>query len=186
MTGTPQPVRTWLQPDERVLWQGRPIVRSYVLRGAWYVIPFSVLWAGFAFFWEFMVVTGGAPSFFAIWGIPFVLIGLYMLVGRWWVAAREAANSAYAITDRRVLILSGAFRRNFAALELRNMPGAHVDYGSNGTGSITFGSVSGFRMPPGWPTFVGGWRYPNPPTFWAISDVANVFAIYQKAVSEAR
>ena len=37
-----------LLPGERILWRGRPDVWAYSMRGAWYLIPFSLLWGGFA------------------------------------------------------------------------------------------------------------------------------------------
>src|SRR5690242_910458 len=103
------------QPDllrgERVLWTGQPdagrIFSSYDV----FAIPFSLLWGGFAFFWEASVLGmgvfgssgGGGPvlSFFALWGIPFVLIGLYMIVGRFFYKAWARKRTWYAVTSTR-------------------------------------------------------------------------------------
>jgi len=171
-------LRSYLFPGERVLWEGHPEVGPFMLRGAWYLIPFSLLWGGFAFFWEFMAVRGGAPLFFAIWGVPFVLVGAYLIFGRLLVARREAMNTAYAITDRRVLILSGAFRRSFTSIELGQLPLAQLDEGAGGVGTITFGSGGFMRVPPGWPTMGA---YQSPPSFQAIEGVRGVFDTLQRA-----
>lgn len=169
----------YLLRDERILWQGKPNIRDYVFRGAWYLIPFSLLWGGFAIFWEIGVLTAPrAPVFFAILGIPFVLFGLYLMVGRFFVASREAINTSYAITDRRVLIIGGAFRRTFTAIEVTQLPEMQLDQGRNGRGSITFGSSPSLRMPPGWPT-MGAYR--QAAAFHAIDDVRQVFDTLQRA-----
>ena len=85
---------------------GKPDVWAFSMRGAWYLIPFSRLWGGFAIFWEVTVLSSGAGPFFALWGIPFVVIGLYLIFGRILVARREARRTYYAVTNRRVFILA--------------------------------------------------------------------------------
>lgn len=184
-TMPPDPgIRGYLLPGEQVLWEGRPDVWAYSMRGAWFAIPFSLLWGGFAIVWEVSVIAGGAPFFFALWGIPFVALGLYMIFGRIWVARREARSTRYAVTDRRVLIRSGAFRPTFVALDMLNLPGAELSERGDGSGSITFGTYSGFfRLPPGWPA-MGTYR--NPPTFAAIPDVRRAFDVIQRARDELR
>lgn len=177
-------IRPHLRPGERVLWEGRPDVRAYSLRGAWFLVPFSLLWGGFAIFWEYQVIRGGAPWFFAVWGVPFVGIGLYMIFGRLLVARREARNTAYGITDQRVIILGGAVRQTLTELDLRDLPMAQLEDQGRGLGTITFGGQLGLmRLPPGWP-MMG--MYARPPAFASIPDASRVFAMLQDAKAEAR
>src|SRR6185295_3995125 len=68
-------IRRELGGAEQLLWSGRPS-QGLVLRAMDVVlIPFSIMWGGFAIFWETIALISGAPLFFALWGVPFVLVG---------------------------------------------------------------------------------------------------------------
>lgn len=168
------PIPSMLHADEQLMWSGQPDVRAYVLRGAWFVIPFSLLWGGFAIFWEASVVTTGAPPLFWLWGVPFVLIGLYMIFGRWFVARREAQQTFYALTDRRILIVSGVWRRQVTELRVRSLPLVRLELGRGGIGTVALsqGSPFAFRPPPGWPTMG---MYQGPTELSSINDAARVY-----------
>src|SRR5213078_3004984 len=69
-------VQPYLRPQEQLLWAGRPDPRLLFSSSDVFMVPFSLMWGGFAIFWEAGVLGSDAPLFFRLWGIPFVLIGL--------------------------------------------------------------------------------------------------------------
>ena len=77
-----------------------------------YLIPFSLFFFGFAVFWLTSVARQGAPGFFYLWGVPFVAIGLYMLVGRFFFDAWLRRDLRYAVTDRRIFCCTWPPRSN--------------------------------------------------------------------------
>jgi hypothetical protein len=90
-----------LTSDERLLWRGRP--RSGIrLRGSdFFLIPVSLLWGGFAIFWEsaalFMIPKNDpVGGLFPLFGIPFVLFGLYFIFGRFIVDKKMREGTEYA------------------------------------------------------------------------------------------
>src|ERR1051326_4937198 len=110
-----------LSLGERLLWSGQPR-RGFRLRSSdAFVIPFSLLWCGFAIFWEASVVTKGAPFFFMLWGIPFILVGLYIVFGRFFVDARTRGRTFYGVTSQRIIIVSGLFSQQTKTLQLRTL-----------------------------------------------------------------
>src|SRR6476659_2074117 len=90
-----------LTPGERLLWSGQPLPGIRLRASDAFVIPFSILWCGFALFWEFTAVTKGAPFFFMLWGIPFVLAGLYFVFGRFFIDAGTRERTYYGVTSDR-------------------------------------------------------------------------------------
>jgi hypothetical protein len=127
---------------ERVLWLGRPDPRKHFSKSDRFAIPFSLMWGGFAIFWEAAVIAGGV-GFFVIWGVPFVAIGLYMMIGRFIYKARLKRRTWFAVTNKRVLKLE---RRKSGdavdALFIDAIPAVNHDVGSDGSGSVVFGTGS--------------------------------------------
>ena len=76
-----------------MLWAGRPDSGVLFGRGDLLLVPFTVLWGGFAVFWNVMAWRGHAPVFFRLWGIPFLLAGLYVIVGRFFVKTEPEATA---------------------------------------------------------------------------------------------
>src|SRR6185503_18095227 len=86
-------------------------------------------------------------GFFVLWGISFVLVGLYLIVGRFFVDAWQRARTYYALTDQRAIIISGLMSRQVKSLPLRIMSDITFSERSDGSGSIALGPSSG---PYGW------------------------------------
>jgi len=134
-----QKLKAELSPKERLLWWGRP-KQGVVLRATdGFLIPFSLLWGGFAVFWEASVFKTNAPFFFRLWGIPFVLVGVYIIFGRFFVEAIQRKKTLYGLTNDRIIILSGLLNRNIKTLNLRTLSDISLTERSDKSGTITLG-----------------------------------------------
>lgn len=108
---------------EKVLWTEQPSPRPgfswLAVAPMLFAIPFTL----FALFW--MAAAGGALEFgggqqplepgriiFALFGVPFVLIGLGMMSAPYWLRPRlrrAVERTLYVITDRRAIIFDGGY-----------------------------------------------------------------------------
>jgi hypothetical protein len=172
-----------LQRDERLLWKGRP--RGGIrLRGSdAYLIPFSLFWGGFALFWEYSVLFTAPKKDAAGWvaslfGIPFVVIGLYLIVGRFFVDARMRARTEYGLTNRRAIIVSGLFSRTIKSIDLKSTPEITLTEKADRSGTITFGSAPSYNRMQYNPWLPGS---SGPPAFDMIEDARSVYAMIEQA-----
>ena len=148
-------------------------------------IPFSLMWGGFAVFWEWSVFQENAPFFFRLWGIPFVAVGLYLIFGRFFYEARLREKTCYAVTNERILIVAGIFRRETKSLPLRTLSEISFSDRPDGEGTITFGPA-GFmpnilRGSRGWP----GANRTASPSFELIPDAKSVYSTIRAAQKAA-
>jgi len=128
-----------LSSGEKLMWTGKPKTGIVFRSSDFFIIPFSLLWFGFSVFWEASVMKTGAPLLFKLWGIPFVLIGLYITVGRFFADAMKRANTIYGITQDRIIIKSGIFNKTVKSLNIRTLSDITLDQKSDNSGTIILG-----------------------------------------------
>lgn len=130
-----QAVRNALQPGEYVLWEGAPRKGIRLQKSDVVLIPFSLFWCGFAGFWEYTVIAGGGPLIMTLFGIPFILVGLYLLFGRFVSRARSLSSTHYVVTDQRLLFL---YRKNTQFLLYQNIETLEKEQTKDNRGTIYF------------------------------------------------
>jgi hypothetical protein len=148
-----------------------------------FLIPFSLAWGGFTIVWEalalFVAVPASSdpvPILFPLFGLPFVAIGLYMIAGRFFADAMARARTIYAVTDQRVLILSGVLSRSRRSLELLGLSEINSREKADGSGTITFGAPNLFAAFRSWPGVVR-----TSPAFEGVARVRDVLKIIRDA-----
>lgn len=176
--------RNDLANGEYIVWAGQPVPKL-INRSDIFLIPFSIIISGFAIFWEIMALyafrqTGsGMGMIFPIFGIPFILIGLYLLFGRFIYRKLKYKRTFYALTNQRVMVLNTFFGKNLRTQLLNQIPALNKSVSANGIGSITFGDTlpvySTLFENTGVRPYGNRYRYGNTMGFFNIKDVDDVY-----------
>jgi hypothetical protein len=187
MTTAPVPLDMFsadLLPGEKIEWTGQPNPKVILHAEDWTLIPFSLVWGGFAIFW-FLGASGmwdiftSHPDrpfqlFGVIWGTPFVLVGQYLIWGRFIYARWKKTRTFYALTNRRALILQNGIKgRTSTSAYFENLSVVEKQVRPDGIGIISFGGPvsGGFQW--------GKNNSPRPPTF---DDIDQADFVYQTAI----
>jgi len=178
ITDSEQTLRSYLRSGEHIRWIGRPVQGFRTSGRDVFLIPFSLLWGGFALFWEFSVASTPAPGFFKLWGVPFVLVGLYLIIGRFIVDAWVRSRMTYAVTDERAIVLRTVSSEKLLTASLDQQ--VRLQREQSGRGTIEFG--------PETPTLLGGrgWGVWKPSLsdqvrFIGIENVMDVYRLIGRA-----
>ena len=171
-------IETELRPalgyNENLIWTGKPKTGIIFRTADIYLIPFSLIWFGFAIFWEYNVVRAGFTPF-ALFGLPFIAVGLYISIGRFYIDAWRRKRTIYGITDNRVIIKSGLFVKEIKSLNIRTMSDLSFKEKKDGSGTINFGPID-FRY--SFFNGIGYWPGIKPtPSFEFIDEVRTVYNI---------
>ena len=130
-----------IDAGERLLWSGAPAPGAAALRAAPAILV-GIPFGAFACFWiwsAYSMTAGasGAPGpwrFFPLFGIPFVVVGLgVMLAPLWaWIAA---GKTVYALTEKRALIIVGGSVQTYGPADMTRI--SRIER-PDGTGSVYF------------------------------------------------
>jgi hypothetical protein len=113
-----------------------------------------------------------------LWGIPFVVIGQYLIWGRFFYAAWKKKRTHYAVTTRRVLVVQKGWARRVASAYIDTLPTITKEVRSGTAGILRFAQPQ-----PMWPGQRGGWgvwdtmAIESIPIFMDIEDVDSVYRL---------
>ena len=171
--------RDRLLPGERVVWSGRPARGVMFTARDIFLVPFSIVWVGFAIFWTVAVAAARAPVPMLLFGLALVAFGSTLMGGRFWLDAWLRAGTRYALTDRRVLITRPRPFGDFTAVALDRLPDARLAERRDGSGTIQFGQSASMFAGAGFGIWVSA--LDPTPRFAAIPEARRVFDLIQGA-----
>ena len=113
-------------------------------------------------------------------GLGFIILlgvlGLYLSFGRFIYDMLARRKTVYALTNHRILILSGLFGPSIEDFSLRDPPPISIRVSTNGRGTIvfsTFSSVEFFMINPSMPGVI------KQPMFERIPNATKVYQLIQ-------
>lgn len=150
-----QKIQSELMSGESIYWAGMPNPRVVFHSDDWAAIPFSLIWTGFFIFWELGAFgfwrdksqQDGTQVFMALWGVPFLIMGNYIVWGRFLHDAWLKRRTYYGVTNRRLLILQEGRQRRTSTTFLSEIP--QIEREGNSTGTLWFGTKYPLIAPKG-------------------------------------
>jgi len=179
-----------LEPGERVLWNGRPNHRRWLYPQDAVLAPFSLAFGGFSILWEASVLSsqsGHGKLQAALWGVPFVVIGLYLMAGRLFARRWLRKRTLYAATEARALSIEPSWTggERVTSVWFSAFPPVDEQLARNGRGTIWIGSIAqGQRRlgaGSGWPGARAAMA--NAVVFADVPDAADVYAKVRRQIS---
>jgi hypothetical protein len=181
MDSVSDPFAGRLLPGEKVVWSGQPATGVILTPWDVFLIPFSLFWCGFIVFWIAGVGLAGGGAF-ALFGLPFLAVGAFIMGGRFWLDAWLRGGTRYALTNQRVLISRRSPPFNeFTAVSIDRLPDARLSESKGGRGTIRFGQSMSIFAAGGFSMWVPA--LDNTPRFTAITDARRVFDLVQRSVA---
>jgi hypothetical protein len=136
-----------LNVDEQLVWQGKPAPRCYTLRN-WPHSLFGVVLLLTCFVWFYLGInleTGDQQAVYGWLPVPFLLGGLYLTVGHLLIARLEWEAVYYAISDQRLLVQHGLFKKNVSTMLLDDIVWFRLKPFSETLGSVSVRASKGHR-----------------------------------------
>ena len=193
-----------LHPGESILWMGQPQSGLLWRRSDWLLLPLSIILCGLACWlegWIIILLVEAAPIlndslglflflgllFFAMLCLPLVLVGLFLMIGRFFFDRMRRSRTLYAVTNQRVLIATFILKQRVKTVPLDKKVNLRLEINKSDRGSIYL-SVDAFLWwilmgPPWWLPFWPDVEVYQPPFLERIEKPAEVYEILKKVLS---
>jgi hypothetical protein len=130
----------YLSKSEYIIWFGKPETTIYFTHSDFILIPFSLLFGIPAILWEIqtfnMIQKNGLADFY--YGIPFLIMGLYLLFGRFIFKKWKKKRTYYAITNKRIIIMTNIWGTHFNNMVISSILKISKKINSIGVGTLVF------------------------------------------------
>jgi hypothetical protein len=117
----------FLLPGETVLWMAKPerrlFLRKYGPVSTWGLGMIAIM----AFWFAVSVVLAGGVepiihNLVFFWALPSIAVGLLLIYGPLFVAAREWSHTEYVLTNRRLILRRGVWSPTLSVIPLSELP----------------------------------------------------------------
>ncbi len=144
-------LKRYLLLEEKILWTGKPDTKKLFLKEDIFLIVIGCSCIIANLIWEInsiRIITGSIveenikPSdgiISIVFGIPFILVGYYLTIGRVIKRRRNNQKILYVITDKRILIFEIGTNEKVIKKDINQITNIDMDIDKNGTGTIIFG-----------------------------------------------
>ncbi len=175
-------IRRELVPTETLLWYGKPASGIRCRFADIYLIPLLAIWGVVMSELLATFTRGGYDEFDLFLFLWFLTGGFYHFLGRFILSSRIRLNTTYGLTNERIIIRRGIFRKTTKSLNLYLLPEMNLTEIYDGSGTITFGND---LVRPGWVYLLGS-SATKIPTFEMIQDARKVYELIRGAQLEDR
>jgi len=135
-----QRIERELDRGEQLLWFGQPSLGVKLHLPDLVLLPMGLLLTSFGIVIHPVALRNGWEPDNILGSLPLVLVGVYLLGGRWLWDAKRRARTVYAVTDRRIILVSGIFRTRVRSIDLRTLGDLSFIERRNGKGDFLLGS----------------------------------------------
>ena len=120
----------YLERDEKLIWQGAPATGLRFSTSGLGLSVFGFFFMSFSMVWVVMAFSmgggTGAEKLFPLFGVPFVLVGLWLVAGHWFFDAYKRKYARYALTNKRAIIARAHFKRRMESYPISEHSPIHL------------------------------------------------------------
>ena len=136
-------IKPYLDTNEDILWCDKPCKTFIFTTSDIFTTLFGVVWLAFSIFWVVSAYFAteeaeGVFNLFPWFGLPFVFVGLYLLIFRHFVSYVKRKNMIYALTNKRAMIVHIGSRKYVQEYRYENISNIQMKCDENDVGSIYF------------------------------------------------
>ncbi len=178
-------IKPYLDTNEHIVWCDRPAKLFAFTVSDLFTSIFGVFWLAFSIFWMLTAFEGSKGSndamlsVFPLFGLPFVLVGLYLVFFKHIVTAIKRKKIIYALTNNRALIVHTGKRQYVQEYRYENIANIQMKCDSNDIGSIFFlaGAINYTR---------NGRSYASTSGIFGIKETKKVYKILSQCLEKKR